>query len=126
MAQKSLRKTILSLSIAAVIGCSWSGSTFADGDNVEALESRITELEALVHQLLQNQQAPAAPAATVDTAALEAKAEEAAEARVTAMLGEHEAAVAEKATEEQTHRETRGKTASKTTGTGEARGPHTS
>ncbi len=96
MAQKSLRKTILSLSIAAVIGCSWSGSTFADGDNVEALESRITELEALVHQLLQNQQAPAAPAATVDTAALEAKAEQAAEARVTAMLGEHEAAVAEK------------------------------
>ena len=92
MAQKSLRKTILSLSIAAVIGCSWSGSTFADGDNVEALESRITELEALVHQLLQNQQAPA----TVDTAAVEAKAEDAAEARVTAMLGEHEAAVAEK------------------------------
>ena len=96
MAQKSLRKTILSLSIAAVIGCSWSGSTFADGDNAEALEARITELEALVHQLLQNQQAPAAPAAAVDTAALEAKAEEAAEARVTAMLGEHEAAVAEK------------------------------
>ncbi len=51
---------------------------FADGDNVEALEARITELEALVHQLLQNQQAPAA---TVDTAALEAKAEEAAEAK---------------------------------------------
>ena len=92
MAQKSLRKTILSLSIAAVIGCSWSGSTFADGDNAEALEARITELEALVHQLLQNQQAPAA----VDTAAVEAKAEDAAEARVTAMLGEHEAAVAEK------------------------------
>ena len=96
MAQKSLRKTILSLSIAAVIGCSWSGSTFADGDNAEALEARITELEALVHQLLQNQQAPTAPAATVDTAEVEAKAEEAAEARVTAMLGEHEAAVAEK------------------------------
>lgn len=96
MAQKSLRKTILSLSIAAVLGCSWSGSTFADGDNVEALEARITELEALVHKLLQNQQAPAAPAPTVDTAALEAKAEEAAEAKVTAMLSEHEAAEAEK------------------------------
>jgi hypothetical protein len=93
MAQKSLRKTILSLSIAAVIGCSWSGSVLADGDNVEALEARITELEALVHQLLQNQQAPAAK---VDTAALEAKAEEAAEAKVTAMLSEHEAATAEK------------------------------
>jgi hypothetical protein len=96
MAQKSLRKTILSLSIAAVIGCSWSGSTFADGDNVEALEARITELEALVHQLLQNQQAPAAPAGQVDTAAIEAKAEEAAEAKVTAMLDDHEAAEAEK------------------------------
>ena len=96
MAQKSLRKTILSLSIAAVIGCSWSGSTFADGDNVEALEARITELEALVHKLLQNQQAPVAPAAPVDTAAIEAKAEQAAEAKVTALLGEHEAAVAEK------------------------------
>ena len=96
MAQKSLRKTILSLSIAAVIGCSWSGSTFADGDNVEALEARITELEALVHKLLQNQQAPVAPAAPVDTAAIEAKAEQAAEAKVTALLSEHEAAVAEK------------------------------
>ncbi len=96
MAQKSLRKTLLSLSIAAVMGCSWSGSAFADGDSTEALEQRITELEALVHKLLQNQQAPVAPAATVDTAAIEAKAEQAAEAKVTAMLGEHEAAVAEK------------------------------
>ena len=99
MAQKTLRKTILSLSIAAVIGCSWSGSTFADGDNVEALEARITELEALVHKMLQNQQAPvarAAPVAPVDTAAIEAKAEQAAEAKVTELLGEHEAAVAEK------------------------------
>ena len=93
MAQKSLRKTLLSLSIAAVIGCSWSGSTFADGDNVEALEARISELEALVHKLLQNQQPAAAP---VDTAAVEAKAEQAAEAKVTAMLSEHESAVAEK------------------------------
>lgn len=93
MAHKSLRKTLLSLSIAAVIGCSASGSVFADGDNVEALENRITELEALVHKLLQNQQAPAEE---VDTAALEAKAEEAAEAKVTAMLSEHEDAEAEK------------------------------
>lgn len=96
MAQKSLRKTILSLSIAAVIGCSWSQGALADGDSVEALEARITELEALVHQLMQNQKEPAAPAPAVDTAALEAKAEEAAEAKVTAMLTEHEAATAEK------------------------------
>ena len=97
MAQKSLRKTLLSLSIAAVLGCSWSGSALADGDSTEALEQRITELEALVHKLLQNQQAPVAPAATVDTAAIEAKAEGAAEAKVTAMLSEHETIEAEKA-----------------------------
>ena len=96
MAQKALRKTLLSLSIAAVIGCSWSGTVFADGDNTEALEQRITELEALVHKLLQNQQAPVARAAPVNTAALEAKAEQAAEAKVTELLGKHEAAVAEK------------------------------
>ena len=96
MAQKSLKKLLLSLSIAAVLGTSWSGIVLADGDNTEALEARITELEALVHQLLQNQQAPAAPAATVDTAAIEAQAEQAAEAKVTAMMSEHEAAEAEK------------------------------
>ena len=91
MAQKSLRKTLLSLSVATVLGASWSGSAFADGDS-DALEARIAELEALVHQLLQNQKAPAA---TVDTAAIEAKAQEAAEARVTAMLSQHETGEAE-------------------------------
>ena len=88
MARKSLKKLLLSLSIATALGCSWSGSVFADGDNVEALEARIAELESLVHQLLQNQQAQA-PAASVDTAVVEAKAEEAAEAKVTAMITEH-------------------------------------
>ena len=92
MAQKPLRKALLSMSIAAVIGISGSGSAFADGDSVEALEARIAELEALVHQLMQNQKEPA-PA--VDTSAVEAKAEEAAEAKVTALLDEHKAAVAE-------------------------------
>jgi hypothetical protein len=93
MAQKSLRKTLLSLSIAAVIGMSGSGSAFADGDSVEALEARIAELEALVHQLMQNQKAPAP--ATVDTAAVEAKAVEAAEAKVSEMMAEHTTPVAE-------------------------------
>ena len=98
MAQKSLKKLLLTLSIATALGCSWSGSVIADGDNVEELEGRIAELESLVHQLLQNQQkAPAAaPAAIGDTAALQAKAEEAAEAKVTAMLEDHEQATAEK------------------------------
>ena len=88
MAQKSLRKTLLSLSIAAVIGVSGTGSAFADGDSVEALEARIAELEALVHQLLQKEP-DCCKETTVDSAAIEAKAAEAAEAKVTAMLAEH-------------------------------------
>jgi len=95
MAQKSLRKLFLSLSVAALLTCSWSGSVVADGTEVEALEARVAELEALVHQLLKNQGAPAATAAAA-TAAAEAKAEEVAEAKVTAMLGDHEKATAEK------------------------------
>jgi len=91
MARKLLRKLLLSLSVAAVLTCSWSGSVFADGDNVEALEARISELENLVHQLLQNQPAPAAT-----TAEIEATAEEAAEAKVVAIMEEHEKIAAEK------------------------------
>jgi hypothetical protein len=74
------------------MGISGPGNALADDDKVEALEARVAELEALVQQLLQNQKAPAA---SVDTAAVEAKAEEAAEAKVTAMLGEHTTGVAE-------------------------------
>ncbi len=91
MALKSLRKLLLSLSVATVLTFSWSGSVFADGDDIAALEARIAELENLVHQLLQPQ-----PATAVNTAEVQAKAEEAAEAKVVAMLGEHETAVAEK------------------------------
>ena len=96
MAQKSLKKILLSLSVAAVLSCSWTGNVFADGDDVAALEARIVELENLVHQLLKNQSAAPAVAA-VDTAQIEADAEEAAEAKVTAMLEDHEQATAEKA-----------------------------
>ena len=91
MAHKAPRKLLLSLSIAAALSCSWSGSIFADGDDTAALEARIAELEKLVHQLMQTQPAPAA-----STANVEAKAEQAAEAKVVAMLGEHEQATAEK------------------------------
>ena len=94
MAQKSLRKTLLSLSIAAVIGISGSGSAFADGDSVEALEARIAELEALVHQLMQKDP-DCCKEASVDTAAIEAKAEQAAEAKIAALMAEHKAAIAE-------------------------------
>jgi len=91
MAHKAPRKLLLSLSVAAALSCSWSGSIFADGDDTAALEARIAELEKLVHQLMQTQPAPAAT-----TADVEAKAELAAEAKVVAMLGEHEQATAEK------------------------------
>lgn len=66
----------------------------ADGDEIQSLENRIAELENLVHKLLQEKQTQA-PAPAASTAAIEAKAEEAAEARVTAMLAEHQSAVAE-------------------------------
>ena len=56
MAQKSMRKPLLSLSIATVLTCSWSGSVFADVHQDPELYARIAELEALVEQLLQNQQ----------------------------------------------------------------------
>jgi hypothetical protein len=96
MAQKSLKKLLLSASIAAALSCSWSTSALADGDEIKALESRIAELENLVHQLLQNKQAPTASTA-ISTAAVEAKAEAAAEAKVTAMITEHQEVEAEKA-----------------------------
>lgn len=106
MAQKSLRKLLLSLSVATVLTCSWSGSVFADGDRVEALEARIAELENLVHQLLQNQPAPAVSPAVVEakvsevveekvSEAMEEKVRTFAEASVVAALEAHQAAVAE-------------------------------
>ena len=72
MAQKSKsRKLMLSLAIAAALGCA-SGSAFADGDRVAELEDRIAELEAMVQQLMnQQRQAPPPP----DTAKIEAQAE---------------------------------------------------
>jgi len=106
MAQKSLRKLLLSLSVATVLTCSWSGNVFADGDRVEALEARIAELESLVHQLLQNQPAPAVSPAVVEATvnevveekvseAMEEKVRTFAEASVVAALEAHQAAVAE-------------------------------
>jgi hypothetical protein len=93
MALKSTsRKLLLSLSIAAALGCA-SGTTFADGDRVSDLEGRIAELEALVQKLLNEQrQVPPPP----DTSAIEAKAEAKAEARITELLAAHEATEAEK------------------------------
>ena len=99
MAKKSLRKLLLSLSVATVLSCSWSGSVFADGDErVEALEARIAELESLVNQLLQNQRTEAKVLEAVEVEAIaEEAAAEAAEAMLVVMMEEHQAAEAEKA-----------------------------
>jgi len=88
MARKSIKKTLLSLSVAVALGCS-SGITFADGgDRVEELEARVAELEALVTQMLQNQGA----VEVVDTAAVEARAEAIAAEKVSSMMAEYAAA----------------------------------
>ncbi len=87
MAQKSIKKTLLSLSVAVALGCS-SGNIFADGDRVEELEARVAELEALVTRLLQNQEA----VEVVDTVAVEERASAIAEEKVTTMMAEYQAA----------------------------------
>ena len=93
MAHKLASKLLLNLTVTAVLTCSWSGSILADGNDIAALEARIAELENLVHQLMQNQ---VTPVPSVTTSEIEAKAEVAAETKVTAMLAEHESATAEK------------------------------
>ncbi len=88
MAQKSIKKTLLSLSVAVALGCS-SGNIFADGgDRVEELEARVAELEALVTRLLENQEA----VEVVDTVAVEERASAIAEEKVTTMMAEYQAA----------------------------------
>jgi hypothetical protein len=91
MAQHKTRKLLLSLSVAAALGCS-AGNAFADGDRVEALETRIAELEALVQQLLNRPPPKTGPS----EAEVDAMAEAAAEEKVNAMLAEHKAVDAEK------------------------------
>ncbi|MGD2127702.1 MAG: DcaP family trimeric outer membrane transporter [Lysobacterales bacterium] len=92
MAEKALKKLFLSLSVAAALAAS-TGSAFADGgDRTEQLEQRVAELEALVQQLL-NQQQPAAPS----TAEVEARAEAIAEDKVNEMFAAKQAEAEEKA-----------------------------
>ncbi len=92
MTEKTLRKLLLNLLTVTVMTCTWSGNVIADGDEIEALEARIAELEGLIHQLVQNQVPP-----TLDTAEIEARAEEAAEARAMTMLDQQQMAELEKA-----------------------------
>ena len=95
MARKSIKKTLLSLSVAVALGCS-SGNIFAAGDRVEELEARVAELEALVVQLLENQEAIAA-VEVAEAVSVEERAEAAAEEKVAMMMAEHHAAEEEKA-----------------------------
>jgi len=92
MAQKSIKKALLSLSVAVALGCS-SSSIFADGDRVEELEARVAELETLVLRLLENQQAIEA----VEEVEVEALAEVIAEQKVMEMMEEHHLEEEEKA-----------------------------
>lgn len=94
MAVKSTKKLLLSLSIAAALGCS-TGSAFADGDRVAELEARVMELEALVNVLLE-QGKQQAPAPGPSAAEVEVMAEEVAALKVVELMAEHEALEAEK------------------------------
>jgi len=101
MAQKYIRKTLLSLSVAAALSCS-AGNVFANGgDRVEELEARVAELEALVLQLLETQEAAETATMVVD----EVRAAAIAEEKVNSMLAEYQAA---KEAEEKKHKFTLG------------------
>ncbi len=91
MALKPSKKILLSMSVAAALGCS-AGSVFADGDRVEALEARVAELEALVRQMASQQQQAPAPS----SAEIEAKASAIAEDKVEEIMAQHKAEEAEK------------------------------
>jgi len=89
MARQSMKKLILSTSIAAALAV--SGSAFGDGTSTEDLEARIAELEALVQQLLNEQAAPKDETCCADAQAAAAAAEE----KFNALMAEHKAAEAE-------------------------------
>jgi len=106
MAQQSLRKLFVSLSVATVLTFSWSGNVFADEDRIETLEARIAELENLVHQLLANQPTPVVTVEIVEEKAAEiavvkeaefAQAAGFNETSAAAALRTHQETVAEKA-----------------------------
>ena len=78
----------MGFAVAIALGCS-SGAIFAGTDRVEELEARVAELEALVYQLLENQQAVEA----VETGEVDARAEK----KINEMMADHHALEEEKA-----------------------------
>jgi hypothetical protein len=88
MALNSPKKLLLSLSVAAALGC--AGNAFADGDRVEELEARVAELEALVREMAGQQ-----PATAPCCEDMEATAEAIAEKKVEEIMAQHKAEEAE-------------------------------
>jgi hypothetical protein len=87
MIRKSTKNRLLGLATATAMAFSWSANVLADGDEIDALEARIAQLENLVQQLLENQEpGTAVSVAETDSATVMAAAEQAAETRVVAML----------------------------------------
>jgi len=93
MAHKSIKNVLLSLSVAAALGCTSINLQADDKTRVDELEARVAELEALVTQLLLSQQEVAEVNAVVTGEAAEVVAEE----KVNEMLAEHQAAEEAKA-----------------------------
>ncbi|MEM1411784.1 MAG: DcaP family trimeric outer membrane transporter [Pseudomonadota bacterium] len=91
-------KAALTLAIALALS---PPALAQDDDRVAELEARVAELEALVRQLVESGNAPQAPAASgtapATSAQVEARAEAAAEQKVTEMLAQEKAAQEEKA-----------------------------
>jgi hypothetical protein len=96
MPQKATRKFLMGFAVAIALGCS-SGAIFAGTDRVEELEERVAELEALVHQLLENQQAVETVEIVELKAPAEASAELIAEKKISEMMADHHAPEEEKA-----------------------------
>jgi len=86
MTRKTFRKLLFTFAAITFLNLGWPNTILADDDRIEALESRIAELEALVYTLLQQQQKTDE---IIDAAALESVAADTAEAKVLSMMEEH-------------------------------------
>ncbi len=95
MAQQPVKRMILSLAIAAALTSASTAAVADSADRIEELEARVAELEALVLQLVGQQEENEAAGVAL-AASTEAAAQEIAEAKVTEMMAAYQAAEAEK------------------------------